>query len=464
MSSTPSTPSTQEVIDQYDSPVLASRAAPLGHPNIESRLVAEYSDWRQEQKSWRDGAAFLHQSEHMSDFFVKGPDALKVFRDLSINGYRTFTPGQAKQFVALSPEGLIIGDGILMQLEENSFDLIGDATLAMWVQYNIEIGDYDVEFTADHPNHWFTPLRSRETDPILYRFEVQGPKALQVIEKAIGGAVPEVKLFNMTEFTIAGHTVNAVRHGMAGQPGFEFFGPYAEGEDVRSAILEAGAEFGITPVGSIAYFTTNLESGWFVATPALLAGESMRAFREWLPANVGVLPYTGSYKPENIEDYYLTPYDIGYDFMVSNEHEFIGREALAARDPKLLKTKVTLIWDEDDFGKLYTDTVKPETGLPPQFRSLHDVSFESINFDAVQVDGKTIGFTAQSGYVADDRRFISLAAIDPVFAEPGTQVTILWGDDVNPPRADIAPHAQVSVRATVAPTPFSDYAREQYRK
>jgi vanillate/3-O-methylgallate O-demethylase len=51
---------------------------------------------------------------------------------------------------------------------------------------------------------------------------------------------------------------------MAGQPGFEFFGPWAEGDEVLAALLEAGAEFGLKRAGAKAYSTSNLESGWIL--------------------------------------------------------------------------------------------------------------------------------------------------------------------------------------------------------
>lgn len=460
----PAAESVQRLLDRHENPVRALRTVPLGRPWLETRNAAEYTDWKVEQESWRETAALLHQSEHMADLFVQGPDALRLFRDLSIMAYPKFRPGQAKQFIATSPDGFMIGDGILVYLEEDSFDLIGDATLALWVQFHIETGGYDVEYSVDHPNHWFIPLRSRETPPVLYRYEVQGPNAVKVIEAATGAPVPEVRLFNLTEFTIAGRSVRAIRHGMAGQPGFEFFGPYADAEIVREALLEAGEPFGLTPVGYLAYMTTNLESGWFVVgLPAIFSGESTRAFREWLPTSA-LASITGSAASEDIEDYYFTPYDLGYGPFISKDHEFIGRAALERLADRPIKAKVTLIWNEDDFGKLYTELVQPEHGLPPQFRPLSDMSFTTNPFDSVQIDGRTIGYATQSGYISADRRFVSLAAIDAAFATPGTEVTILWGDNPDIPHPEIAPHRQVSVRATVAPTPFSDYAREEYRK
>ena len=89
----------------------------------------------------------------------------------------------------------------------------------------------------------------------------------------------------MGTMNIAGDTVATLRHGMAGAPGLEIWGPFESYEKVRNAILEAGAEFGLLPVGSRAYSSNTLESGWIPSPlPAIYSSEAERAYREWLPA------------------------------------------------------------------------------------------------------------------------------------------------------------------------------------
>ena len=90
----------------------------------------------------------------------------------------------------------------------------------------------------------------------------------------------------MGEFTIAGHEVRALRHGMVGEPGLELFGPWEDGDEVRAAIVEAGKEFGLRQVGSRVYATNTLESGWIPSPlPAVYTGDKMKAYRQWLPRN-----------------------------------------------------------------------------------------------------------------------------------------------------------------------------------
>ena len=117
-----------------------------------------------------------------------------------------------------------------------------------------------------------------------YRFQVQGPNANQILEKLNGGPFAEIKFFNMGAITINGRKVRALRHGMAGAPGLEIWGPYEEREEIRAAIVEAGKDFGLVQVGARAYATNTLESGWIPSPlPAVYTGDKMKAYREWLP-------------------------------------------------------------------------------------------------------------------------------------------------------------------------------------
>lgn len=452
------TKSLADFLAAAESPVRALRDLPR-YSTTYPGLAAQYTNWRSEQRAWRETVALLDQSYHMANLYVDGPDAEKVFSDLAINRFDNFRPGIAKQFIAANADGQLLGDGILVYLAENSLNLVGEPrSVINWVQYNLETRDYDVSYELE------TTAQRQDTPPRYYRYQIQGPKALPVLETASGAPVPETKFFHLAEFTIAGHHVRAIRHGMAGQPGFELFGPWEQGPAVREALLSAGAPHGIKLVGSTAYFTNNIESGWLASPlPALYSGEATREFREWLPASAaGSLG--GSYDPDDIEDYYITPFDAGYGRFIAKDHDFVGREALARLADEPSRTKVTLIWNEDDVARIFHELVAPESGLPPQYLEFASAKYVKYLFDRISVEDKTIGFLTHSTYLAHDRRFASLGLVDAAHAEPGTKVTITWGDSLRLPRADVEEHRQVEVRATVAPVPFSSYAREAYRK
>ena len=416
-------------------------------------VAPEFSNWRSEQQSWRTGCALLDQSHHMTDLFITGPDSGRLLQDLAVNSFATFAPNNAKQFIAVNHEGYVIGDAILFHLAENSYDLVGHPFAIDWVRYHAEVGDYDVELELDGNSI------VRQGPPKLYRYELQGPNALLIVEKLIGGPVPPTKFFGMATFEIAGVTVRALRHGMAGQPGFELFGPWADGEKIRDAILAAGEGLGITLVGSMAYSSANLESAWVPSpTPAIFSGEGMDAYRAWLPAaRAGSI--AGSVDSDRIEDYYVTPWDLGYDRSVKFDHDFIGRTALEGMSAQ--REKVTLVWDEDDVAAAMKSLF--EDGLPAKYIALPKARYGFFQVDKVLLDGVQVGVSHDCGYIVNEQTFASLASIDLAHAAPGTRVTVLWGESPNSAKPAVEPHRQVEIRATVAPAPFSAEARQNYR-
>lgn len=427
-----------------------SQAPPFIFP-----VKPEYSNWRSEQQAWEKTCALLDQSHHMADFFVTGPDALKFISGLAVNTFENFAVDKAKQFIAVNPDGYIIGDGILFYLAEESFDIVGLGPTIDWVQYNAEKSELDFKWERDDNSI------ARKGDPKLFRYELQGPNALKIVEKLTGGNVPDVKFFSMGRFNIAGMELQGLRHGMAGQPGFEFFGPYSEGEKVRSAILEAGEELGLVQVGAKGYSSANLESGWVPSPFAAIYSDSMKEYREWLPAT-GAGSLGGSYVSDDIEDYYVTPYDLGYAHAVAFDHDFIGREALEKLAENPPRKKVTLEWNADDVAAALQSLF--EDGLPAKYIDLPKSRYAQHHMDAVQVDGRTVGISFDVGYAVNPQAFLSLAAIELEYAEPGTQVTVLWGENPNTSKPQVEPHRQVEMRATVHPVPYSREAREQYRK
>jgi glycine cleavage system aminomethyltransferase T len=249
---------------------------------------------------------------------------------------------------------------------------------------------------------------------------------------------------------------------MAGQPGFELFGPWEQGARIREALLEVGDEFGLLPAGAKAYSTANLESGWVPSpVPAIFTGEEMQSYREWLPAgSAGSLG--GSFLSEHIEDYYLRPADLGYGKIVAFDHEFVGREALELLEGAPEREKVTLVWNADDvcaaIGSLLHE------GEPAKYLDLPKARYALYQVDRVLDGGVDVGISHDCGYIANDRAFVSLASVDRVHSVTGTELTVVWGEDPNTSKPQVEPHRQVRIRATVAPAPYVDFARTNYRK
>src|SRR3989442_13080435 len=116
--------SLEEVLKTVRSPVELLRNSQIG-PYAFPVVRSEFTNWRDEQRAWRESCALLDLSHHMTDLYIEGPDALKLLSDLGVNSFTNFKTNQAKQFIACNQNGYVIGDAILFPLDENRFDLVG---------------------------------------------------------------------------------------------------------------------------------------------------------------------------------------------------------------------------------------------------------------------------------------------------------------------------------------------------
>ncbi|MBP6994606.1 MAG: aminomethyl transferase family protein [Phycicoccus sp.] len=452
----------QEVLDQAGSTVDLLRNSQVG-AYIYPVVPAEFTNFRREVTAWQQTAVLFDQSHHMVNLWVSGPDALKLFTDTGINSTANFPVDSAKQFVPVSPEGGVIGDGILFRLAEDELVFVGRAPTANWLQFQALQGyNVDVRYDDRSPSRPYGKQVTRD----VWRFQIQGPNAWPIIEKVNGGPVERVKFFKMGYMNAAGEQIRTLRHGMAGAPGLEIWGPYESYEKVREAILEAGQEFGLEPVGSRAYSSNTLESGWIPSPlPAIYTSEALRPYREWLPANSyeAVNALAGSFVSDAIDDYYLNPWELGYGTFVKFDHDFIGRSALEAVDKESQRRKVTLEWNSEDLGKLLASPLADAPGF--QFFDLPNANYGSSNYDAVQdADGNTVGLSMFTGYSANERKGLSLATVNPD-VPLGAEVKVIWGEpDGGSKKTTVMPHEQFAVRAIVSPAPYTAMAREEYQQ
>jgi vanillate/3-O-methylgallate O-demethylase len=452
-----------ELLSAVGNPVNMLRDSQIG-AYVYPTVPPEFSNWRDEQRAWRETAVLFDQSHHMVDIYIEGPDSLKLLSHLAINSFAKFPVNRAKQFVPCSYDGYVIGDGILFHLEQDKLVFVGRAPTASWIEFHAETGGYDVKTLKDDRSPG-NP-RGKAVNRVSYRFQIQGPNAMQVIEKMNGGPIPDIKFFAMDAINIAGRKVRALRHGMAGAPGLEVFGPYKEREEIRAAIVNAGREFGLREVGARAYATNTLESGWIPSPlPAVYTGEKMKAYRQWLPVTsyeaTGSLG--GSFVSNKVEDYYMTPYALGYGTFVKFDHDFIGREALEKIADKPHRKKVTFAWNADDVTKVFASMFVPG-GENYKYIDLPLSNYASASYDKVMKGGKTVGVSMFAGYSYNERSMLSLGSVDPDI-EIGDELTIVWGEDGGgSKKTTVERHKQIEIRAIVSPVPYSMAARTSYAK
>jgi vanillate/3-O-methylgallate O-demethylase len=233
---------------------------------------------------------------------------------------------------------------------------------------------------------------------------------------------------------------------------------------MRGVILEAGREFGMVPVGARAYATNTLESGWIPSPlPGVYTGDRMKAYRQWLPATSyeGTGSLGGSFVSSRIEDYYLTPYELGYGPFVKFDHDFIGREALGRLAGQPHRKKVTFAWNADDVAKVFRSLLEPGAEHY-KYIDLPLSNFASSSYDSVLHGGKVVGFSMFGGYSYNERSMLSLGVVDPGVAL-GTEVKLLWGEEGGgTKKTTVERHKQIEIRAVVSPAPFSSMARTTY--
>jgi vanillate/3-O-methylgallate O-demethylase len=438
---------------QFESPLAMLRQAPTR--NYPFPFPSEYSTWRDEQRAWKATCTMFDQGHHMTDYYFKGPDVRRLFEDVSVNSYEKFGAGKGKQFVGVNEDGYIVSDAILFGFADDEWVLVGTPVAPHWVAYHAETGGYDVEVVRDEAAA-FNP-RGRLT----FRFQLNGPATQAIVEGAHGGALDHIKFFNIGTFDIAGAPVRALNHTMAGVPGLEMtglelVGPIEARQAVLQALLAAGEPHGLRQGGSRAYVSTILESGWIPApVPAIYTDEHTRGYRNWLSAMgiEGFAALSGSYAGDRLEDYYLTPWDLGYGRVIKFDHDFIGREALERMADQPHRQKVWLRWDDKDVESIIAASLHGKADRP-MFIDMPITHYNHFHYDAVFDGDNRVGISTHCGYTANIGGHVSLAMLDQASAVDGKSLTLIWGEpEESRGRPNVDPHVQTPIRVTVSTRP-----------
>jgi vanillate/3-O-methylgallate O-demethylase len=433
--------SLEEKIKQCGNPVEMLRHSQVG-PYV-FPVQSEYSNWRDEQESWMKGAVLFNQSFHMTDTYFEGPDVYRLLSDVSINGYKNFPVNKAKQIVCCNHDGYVIGDSVLFHHAPNLVSIVGRPATPNWVEFMAATGGYDVKVRRDERSVSNPNQRTR------FRLQVQGPTAGQIFERANGGPMPEIPFFSMGDFKIGQHKVTGLNHRMSGAPGLEFWGPMEELDSVIATLKEVGADLGLKLGGSRTYSTVAHESGWIPSpTPA---------YREWLSGNgfEANASLGGSFYSDKIEDYYQTPWDLGYGKLISfDKTDFIGKQALLAMKDQPHRTKKWLHWNDEDVMEVFQSMFND--GDRFKHMEMPAAHYATLPFDKVLLDGKLLGVSLYPVYTANVRGWISLSMLDEATAKDGTEVQIVWGEENGGSRKPgVERHVQTTIRARVASGPFA---------
>ena len=292
---------------------------------------------------------------HMGEFLVSGPNALALIQKVCSNDAAKLTVGKAQYSCFPNEEGGIVDDLIVYRVKDEEYLLVVNAS-------NIE---KDWAWINKH-NSMGATLRDISEDYSL--LAIQGPKAVEAMQSLSSVDLASIKFYNFVVGDFAGieHTIISAT-GYTGSGGFEIYCKNSEVKQVWDKVLEAGADYGIKPVGLAARDTLRLEMGY------CLYGNDI--------------------------DDTTSPIEAGLGWITKFTKDFINSEALKDQKERTPERKLVGFELED-------------RGIPRQ------------GYDIVDGNGKTVGNVTSGTMSPSLKKGIGMGYVPAIMADPGTRIHI----------------------------------------
>ncbi len=212
-------------------------------------MPVQYEGVTAEHETVRNGVGVFDVS-HMGEFLLTGPNALALIQKVTSNDASTLTIGRAQYSCLPNAEGGIVDDLIVYRMKEEQYLLVVNAS-------NIE---KDWNWISSH-NDLGVDMKNLSDDYSL--LAIQGPKAVEAMQVLTSVNLSEIKYYHFEVADFAGiENVIISATGYTGSGGFEIYCKNAEVEQIWNKVFEAGALFGIKPIGLAARDTLRLEMGF----------------------------------------------------------------------------------------------------------------------------------------------------------------------------------------------------------
>jgi vanillate/3-O-methylgallate O-demethylase len=189
----------------------------------------------------------------------------------------------------------------------------------------------------------------------------------------------------------------------------------------------------------------------------------MEEYRGWLGADAyeAVGSIGGSFVTDDISQYYVNPFELGYGFYIGwKKDNFIGKEALTKlKGAATNRKKVTFEWNREDVLKVIASGF--EEGVPYKWIDFPQPNYASSSADMILQDGKMVGMSMFNGYSYNERSMLSLGVVN-ADVNIGDVLTLKWGEPDETQKTSTEKHRQADIRVRIAPTPYAKEARENY--
>ena len=212
-------------------------------------MPVQYEGVTAEHETVRNAVGVFDVS-HMGEFLIEGPNALALIQKVTSNDAATLTAGKAQYAYLPNADGGIVDDLIVYKFNDEKYMLVVNAS-------NI---DKDWNWIASH-NDMQADMRNISDDYSL--LAIQGPKAIEAMQSLTTVNLAEIKFYHFEVAAFAGvENVIISATGYTGSGGFEIYCKNTEVEQIWKKVFEAGASFGIKPIGLAARDTLRLEMGF----------------------------------------------------------------------------------------------------------------------------------------------------------------------------------------------------------
>ncbi|MBC30776.1 MAG: glycine cleavage system protein T [Muricauda sp.] len=213
-------------------------------------MPVSYEGVKAEHETVRKAVGVFDVS-HMGEFLIEGPKALDLIQKVTSNDASKLTIGKAQYSCLPNEVGGIVDDLIVYRVKEETYLLVVNAS-------NIEkdwnhISKYNKDIGAE----------MRNISDGYSLLAIQGPKAVEAMQSLSSIDLSDIKFYNFVVGDFAGieHVIISAT-GYTGSGGFEIYCKNSEVKQVWDKVLEAGADFGIKPIGLAARDTLRLEMGY----------------------------------------------------------------------------------------------------------------------------------------------------------------------------------------------------------
>ena len=349
-------------------------------------------------------AAALFDVSPLFKYLISGPDAVRLLDRMVTRDVTKCRIGQVLYTSWCDRHGKVIDDGTVSRLGEDRFRLTSAEPNLRWLMLNAAGMNVALE----------------EVSARVGALALQGPLSRQILEACCGHELSSLKYFRLRETSLRGTPVTISRTGYTGDLGFEIWVAAEHAVAVWDALMDAGADYGITPAGIWALDIARIEAGLVMLD----------------------VDYHSSHHAL-IEAQTSSPFELGLEWTVPREKgPYNGRAALAAERARVPAWRfVGLAVDWVSLEALYA-----RHGLPPH---LPTVAWRTST--PVYQDRGQIGYASSGCWSPLLKQYLALAHLRAPHFAAGTEVFLEMTVE----------HQRVRASARVVPLPFFDPERKR---